>query len=119
MDAWEGVRECKTFGNKPVQFLFMQIGNPIETAPESEDCLYLNIWKRLAARNCLCLSGFTAERTMWEKGAIRPMTERLWQSRVCCLLISTTVWDRSAFMIFRFMTIRLIPTAACRISSRR
>lgn len=45
MDAWEGVRECKTFGNKPVQFLFMQIGNPIETAPESEDCLYLNIWK--------------------------------------------------------------------------
>lgn len=45
MDVWDGVKECRQFGNKPIQFPFMQFGKPIETVPESEDCLYLNIWK--------------------------------------------------------------------------
>ena len=45
MDAWGDVKVCHRFGNKPIQFPFLQFGKPIETVPESEDCLYLNIWK--------------------------------------------------------------------------
>ncbi len=43
LQAWEGVREAKTFGNDPMQldiFGDMQFRGP----GRSEDCLYLNIW---------------------------------------------------------------------------
>ena len=43
VQAWEGVREAKTFGNDPMQldiFGDMQFRGP----GRSEDCLYLNIW---------------------------------------------------------------------------
>lgn len=45
--TWDEVKVCKTYGNKPIQFA------PVESkktpkylsAPESEDCLYLNVWR--------------------------------------------------------------------------
>lgn len=37
MDSWEGVKECKTYSNMPIQFM----GGHEE---ENEDCLYLNVW---------------------------------------------------------------------------
>ena len=43
LQAWEGVREAKVFGNEPMQpniFGDMQFRGP----GRSEDCLYLNIW---------------------------------------------------------------------------
>ncbi|OUM62249.1 hypothetical protein PIROE2DRAFT_11505 [Piromyces sp. E2] len=43
-DAWEGVKPCKTFGNKSVQFMTF-LYNKSSTS-ESEDCLTLNIWRK-------------------------------------------------------------------------
>lgn len=40
-EAWTGVRDCRAFGNKPVQFL----GYSKSRVKESEDCLYLNVWR--------------------------------------------------------------------------
>lgn len=40
-EAWEGIKECKQFGNKPIQF-----GPIVTKIPESKDCLYLNIWRK-------------------------------------------------------------------------
>ena len=47
VQAWEGVREAKQFGNDPMQldiFGDMQFRGP----GRSEDCLYLNIWTAAA-----------------------------------------------------------------------
>ncbi|OUM62250.1 hypothetical protein PIROE2DRAFT_11506 [Piromyces sp. E2] len=41
--AWEGVKPCKKFGSKPIQFMKM-VNLPCKT--ESEDCLFLNIWRK-------------------------------------------------------------------------
>jgi para-nitrobenzyl esterase len=46
-EKWTGVKECKTFGNKPVQFPPFEPRRMPKNMkiPESEDCLYLNIWR--------------------------------------------------------------------------
>lgn len=41
--VWEGVKECKTFGNDPAQLKMFGDMN-FRGASASEDCLYLNIW---------------------------------------------------------------------------
>ena len=43
VEAWEGVREAKTFGNDPMQPRVFGDMN-FRGAATSEDCLYLNIW---------------------------------------------------------------------------
>lgn len=40
-ETWAGLKECKTHGNKPVQFSSILLTD----VKESEDCLYLNIWR--------------------------------------------------------------------------
>lgn len=36
-DPWEGVRDCKTYGNDPIQFIGVR-------EKEDEDCLNVNVW---------------------------------------------------------------------------
>lgn len=40
-EPWAGVKDCRRFGDRPVQFLPYARGK----AGESEDCLYLNVWR--------------------------------------------------------------------------
>jgi len=42
-ESWEGVKSCKQFQNKNFQFMK---GFSISHTPESEDCLYMNIWRK-------------------------------------------------------------------------
>lgn len=49
--AWEGVKDCTTFGpsayqTDPVPFMFWPEEYLIPKAPISEDCLYLNVWTK-------------------------------------------------------------------------
>lgn len=43
VETWDGVRECKTFGDDPMQKNVFGDMN-FRGAKRSEDCLYLNIW---------------------------------------------------------------------------
>ncbi|MBU3099400.1 MULTISPECIES: carboxylesterase/lipase family protein [Clostridium] len=44
-DNWNGIKHAGEFGNRPYQFATMGgIGKDMKTVPESEDCLYLNVW---------------------------------------------------------------------------
>jgi len=43
-ESWEGVRECTTFGNIPWQPEGFVGTEALVRYPQSEDCLYLNIW---------------------------------------------------------------------------
>ncbi len=43
-EPWVGVLEAKGFKNKPIQFMPEMPGSVPTPYPESEDCLYLNIW---------------------------------------------------------------------------
>ncbi|KAG4098531.1 para-nitrobenzyl esterase [Neocallimastix lanati (nom. inval.)] len=42
-ESWEGIKSCKKFQCRCVQFMK---GFTILFTPESEDCLYLNIWRK-------------------------------------------------------------------------
>lgn len=56
-ESWEGVRECKEFGNDPMQpslFGDMNFLGP----KKDEDCLYLNIWAPVDAENAPVLIYF-------------------------------------------------------------
>lgn len=63
LDAWDGVKECTQFPNRPIQYSLpfkkTKIGNinfsnhskkkadtSVQKTPESKDCLYLNIWRK-------------------------------------------------------------------------
>ncbi|MDG2575888.1 carboxylesterase family protein, partial [Vibrio parahaemolyticus] len=37
VDPWEGVKDCKTYGNDPIQFIGVR-------DKEDEDCLNINVW---------------------------------------------------------------------------
>jgi para-nitrobenzyl esterase len=42
---WEGVRDCRKFGSIPVQHrVSLESLFPMREEPQSEDCLYLNVW---------------------------------------------------------------------------
>jgi para-nitrobenzyl esterase len=41
-EKWNGIRSCKQHGNKPIQFASLSQTKAIS---ESEDCLYLSIWR--------------------------------------------------------------------------
>ncbi len=46
-DGWDGVKPCKKYGNSPYQFVPDVPGSMPQApmfAPESEDCLYLNVY---------------------------------------------------------------------------
>jgi len=42
-DAWEEVKSCKKFSKRAIQFMKSY---SYSKTPESEDCLYLNIWRK-------------------------------------------------------------------------
>jgi len=42
-DTWEGIKSCKKFGSKPIQFM-KKLNLPSKS--ENEDCLFLNIWRK-------------------------------------------------------------------------
>lgn len=46
-EKWVETKECKKHGNKPIQFspLESKKATKYMNVPESEDCLYLNIWR--------------------------------------------------------------------------
>ena len=48
VQAWEGIREAKAFGNDPMQPNIFGDMN-FRGAGRSEDCLYLNIWTTASA----------------------------------------------------------------------
>lgn len=41
---WSGVKKCETFGNIPWQLPGMVGQKALDTYPQSEDCLYVNVW---------------------------------------------------------------------------
>lgn len=44
-DNWDGIKQTSAFGNRPYQFATMGgIGKDMKSVPESEDCLYVNVW---------------------------------------------------------------------------
>jgi len=42
-DPWKDVKKCTSFGNRPVQFKLKPL---LSKKGDSEDCLYLNIWRK-------------------------------------------------------------------------
>ncbi|MGB0431377.1 MAG: carboxylesterase/lipase family protein [Bacteroidia bacterium] len=44
LEPWEGVKECKEFGNIAIHFKFADWVE-FDESKMSEDCLYLNVWK--------------------------------------------------------------------------
>jgi len=42
-DPWKEVKKCTKFGNRPIQFKLKAL---LSKKGDSEDCLYLNIWKK-------------------------------------------------------------------------
>lgn len=66
--AWEGIRQCKEFGDDPAQppiFGDMNFLGP----KKSEDCLYLNIWKPKDAAGCPVLIYFNGGGLMAGSGS--------------------------------------------------
>jgi para-nitrobenzyl esterase len=52
-EPWEGLREAKKFGNRPIQFMAMSKRMAqMSGVLQSEDCLYLNIWAPKEALRC-------------------------------------------------------------------
>lgn len=47
--SWSDVRQARTFGNRPIQFAKSGAASQL---PESEDCLYLNVWAPKYAVKC-------------------------------------------------------------------
>lgn len=50
-ESWKGVRDCKMMGPKPLQMaggMFEQL--TYSNYPQSEDCLYLNVWAKKNAK---------------------------------------------------------------------
>jgi Carboxylesterase type B len=51
ISPWNDIKECKSFGKRPIQYMGMSMGAPKEDPEESEDCLTLNIWAPEGATN--------------------------------------------------------------------